>query len=101
VFGNAKELRFFEENCSDVNMPIPKMQIAYKELMASASSYFICIGVFGGVYLGLTKNQSGIATDHIQVGDRVIRYQSKFYGDTLLNFHHSNSWLTFPVLQIP
>jgi len=38
--GNANELSFFKLNFSGVNTPIPKMKIAYKEPMASASLYF-------------------------------------------------------------
>jgi len=34
----VEEIDTIKENCSGVNTPIPKMQIAYKEPMASASS---------------------------------------------------------------
>jgi len=40
VAPNANELSFFKLNFSGVNTPIPKMKIAYKEPMASASLYF-------------------------------------------------------------
>ncbi|MCH9740340.1 MAG: hypothetical protein K0U38_05820 [Epsilonproteobacteria bacterium] len=35
---NANELSFFETDSSGVNTPIPKIQMAYKEPMALASS---------------------------------------------------------------